>query len=135
MGTVRINRPHGLVRLVTRTRRRTTIVEAAARINHLPGLIPHLPAVIHRRRGLTRHLQRHVPTQRPRALTPLLAIAMEVAEAEAAVVVVVAAAAILTAAVVVADRMAAAALTEAVLTDAKISGKKPAPIWSGLFFV
>ena len=135
-GTARINRPHGRVRLVTRTRRPTTIVEAAARINRLPGLIPHRAAVIHRRRALTRHRRHHVPTQRLRALTPLLAIAMEVAEAEAAVVAVVAAAAaVLTAAVVVADRMAAAALTEAVLTDAKISGKKPASNWGGLFFV
>jgi hypothetical protein len=135
-GTARINRPHARVRLVTRTRRPITIVEAAARINRLPGLIPHRAAVIHRRRALTRHRRHHVPTQRLRALTPLLAIAMEVAEAEAAVVAVVAAAAaaaVLTAAVVVADRMAAAALTEAVLTDAKISGKKPAPNWGGLF--
>ena len=40
----------------------------------------------------------------------------------------------LTAEAVVGDRTAAA-LTEAVLTDARMSGKKPAPNWGGLFCV
>lgn len=132
LGTARINRPLARVRLVTRTHRPTTIVEAAARTSRLRGLIRHRPAVTHRRRALTLR-RRHLPTRRLRALTPLLAVAMEAEEAGVMEVVVEVEAA-LTAEAVVGDRTAAA-LTEAVLTDARMSGKKPAPNWGGLFCV
>jgi len=111
-----INRRHALARQTTRTRHPTTIVEAAALINRQPDLIPRRPAVTRRRRALIlrrptqrlRALTRPPPTQHLRALTPPLAAAMGAVEE-----------ARLTAEVVaVVDRMAAA-LTAAVLTDAK----------------
>jgi hypothetical protein len=120
-----INRRHALARQATRTRRRTTIAEAAAPINRQPDRIPRRPAVTRPQRALI--LRR--PTQRLRALTPLLATVMGAAEARVTVVEEVAAALTAEAAVVV-DRVA-----EAVLTDAKISGKKPAPNRGGLFCV
>ncbi len=136
--TVRINRHHALTHRVTRMHRHTTIVEAAARTKLRRGLTPHQRAVTRRQRALIpRHLTRRLPdltlvlpTQRLRVPTPRLAAVTGAAEARVAAEVVEAA---LTVEAVVGDRMVAA-LTEAVRTDAKISGKKsPLQIWGGLF--
>lgn len=131
---------HARVRRITRMHRRTTIVEAAARTKLRRGLTPHRRAVTRLQRALIpRQLTRRLPdltlvlpTQRLRVPTPRLAAATGAEEARVAAEVVEAA---LTVEAVVGDRMVAA-LTEAVRTDAKISGKKsPLQIWGGLFCV
>jgi len=129
--TVRINRHHALTHRVTRMHRHTTIVEAAARTKLRRGLTPHQRAVTRRQRALIpRHLTRRLPDLTLVLPTPRLAAVTGAEEARVAAEVVEAA---LTVEAVVGDRMVAA-LTEAVRTDAKISGKKsPLQIWGGLF--
>ena len=131
---------HARVHRITRTHRRTTIVEAAVHTKLPLGLTPHPRAVTRRRRALIpRHLTRRLPvltlvlpTQHLRVPTPRLAAVMEAEEARVAAEEVEVT---LTVEAVVGDRMVAT-LTEAVRTDAKISGKKsPLQIWGGLFCV